>query len=81
MMNQVWAKLCGVTGCASFVVCLWVESAQAELKLPHMFTDHAVLQRDMPVPVWGTADPGAGVTVAIAGQTQKPRPTTRAIGA
>ena len=40
-------------------------------KLPAIFTDHAVLQRDMPVPVWGWAEPGEEVTVAIAGQTQK----------
>src|SRR5258708_3235312 len=45
--------------------------ARADVKLPAMFTDHAVLQRDMPVPVWGWADPGEEVTVAIAGQTQK----------
>jgi len=32
--------------------------ARADIKLPAMFTDHAVLQRDMPVPVWGVADPG-----------------------
>jgi sialate O-acetylesterase len=45
--------------------------ARAELKLPAMFTDHAVLQRDMPVPVWGWAEPGEEVHVAIAGQTHK----------
>ena len=45
--------------------------AHAELKLPAMFTDHAVLQREMPVPVWGWAEPGEEVTVAIAGQTHK----------
>lgn len=33
------------------------------------FSDHMVLQRDMAVPVWGTAEPGAKVTVAFAGQT------------
>jgi sialate O-acetylesterase len=43
----------------------------ADVKLPAMFTDHAVLQRDMPVPVWGWADPGEEVTVTIAGQTHK----------
>src|SRR3954467_874932 len=45
--------------------------ARADVKLPAMFTDHAVLQRDMPVPVWGSADPGENVTVTIAGQTHK----------
>ncbi len=44
---------------------------QADVNLPAMFTDHAVLQRDMPVPVWGTADPGEEITVKIADQTHK----------
>lgn len=42
----------------------------AELKLPAMFTDGAVLQQGMAVPVWGWADPGAEVKVTFAGQTQ-----------
>ncbi len=33
-----------------------------------LFAHHAVLQQRMPVPVWGTADPGEAVTVQIAGQ-------------
>lgn len=40
-------------------------------KLPYLhplFTDHAVLQRDVPLPVWGWADPGARVRAALAGQ-------------
>jgi len=43
----------------------------ADVKLPAIFSDHAVLQRDMSVPVWGWAAPSEEVTVAIAGQTQK----------
>ncbi len=42
--------------------------ARAELRLPAVFGDHMVLQRDARVPVWGTADAGAVVTVAFAGQ-------------
>ena len=41
--------------------------AEAEVKLHGMFTDHMVLQRDMQVPIWGTADPGETVEVRIAG--------------
>ncbi len=33
-----------------------------------LFADHAVLQRDTKVPVWGWAEPGATVTVSFAGQ-------------
>ncbi len=46
-------------------------TAIAELQLGSLFTDHMVLQRDAPVPVWGTADPGATVTVKFAGQEKK----------
>ena len=34
-----------------------------------LFTDHMVLQRDLPVPVWGTAEPGETITVSFADQT------------
>ncbi len=44
--------------------------ARADVKLPAMFSDQAVLQREMPAPVWGWADPGEEVKVSIAGQTK-----------
>jgi sialate O-acetylesterase len=65
-------KLCNVVMIVSFgcfvAKCVTVH---ADVKLPAMFTDHAVLQRGMPVPVWGWAEPGEEVHVAIAGQTHK----------
>ncbi|MGE4618285.1 MAG: sialate O-acetylesterase [Planctomycetota bacterium] len=36
--------------------------------VPPVFSDHAVLQRDLSLPVWGTGDPGTEVTVEFAGQ-------------
>ena len=42
----------------------------AELKFAAVFNDGAVLQCDMPVNIWGTADPGATVTVSFAGQSK-----------
>jgi sialate O-acetylesterase len=42
----------------------------AEVKLASPFTSHMVLQREMKVPVWGTAAPGEKVTVAFARQKQ-----------
>ncbi|MDR1146460.1 MAG: hypothetical protein LBK71_10045 [Verrucomicrobiales bacterium] len=44
-------------------------SGRAELKLAPVFSDHLVLQREMPAPVWGTADAGATVSVSFAGHT------------
>jgi hypothetical protein len=42
----------------------------ADVSLPAVFSDHMVLQRAAAVPVWGWADPGEKITVAIAGQTR-----------
>jgi sialate O-acetylesterase len=41
-----------------------------DLKLAAVFSDHMVLQRDKPVPVWGWADPGEKITVEFGGQIQ-----------
>jgi sialate O-acetylesterase len=45
-------------------------AARADVTVPTMFSDHAVLQREMPVPVWGTASPGEEVTVEFDGQSK-----------
>ncbi len=45
-------------------------SCLAELKLPAVFSDGMVLQRDQAVAVWGWADPGTAVTVSFGGQEQ-----------
>ncbi len=37
----------------------------SQLWLPAIFSDHMVLQREKPVPVWGRAKPGATVAVAL----------------
>jgi hypothetical protein len=43
---------------------------RAEVSLHPIFSDHAVLQRRMTVPVWGTAADGEKVTVEFAGQRE-----------
>jgi sialate O-acetylesterase len=47
-----------------------VLSSRAEVKLPSIFSDHMVLQKNAVVPVWGWADPGEQVTASLAGQTR-----------
>ena len=41
---------------------------QSSLALGPLFQDHAVLQRDKPVPIWGTAGAGEEVSVVLAGR-------------
>jgi sialate O-acetylesterase len=43
--------------------------ARAEVIVDPMFSDNMVLQREMKVPVWGTAAAGENVTVTFRGQT------------
>jgi sialate O-acetylesterase len=40
----------------------------AEVTLPRILDNNMVLQRDIPLPVWGWAEPGEEVTVSIADQ-------------
>jgi sialate O-acetylesterase len=51
-------------------------SARADIGLPAIFSDHMVLQRDVRVPVWGTADAGTTVTVEFAGQKKSAKADT-----
>jgi len=39
--------------------------AQAELRVSNAFGEHMVLQQEMPIRVWGWADPGATVVVGL----------------
>jgi sialate O-acetylesterase len=54
---------------ATFTALCLFQIAHADVKLASPFTDHMVLQSDMPVPVWGQAEPGEKVTVRFAEQT------------
>ncbi len=48
-----------------------ITSAHADVKLASIFGDSMVLQRDLPVPVWGWADAGEEVTVTLGDQSKK----------
>src|ERR1019366_5557846 len=44
--------------------------APAEVTLPKIIADHMVVQRDLPVHVWGMAAPGEEVSVSFRGETR-----------
>jgi len=50
--------------------CLFISASllRAEVKLPAIFADHMVLQQQLPVPVWGTADVDEKVTITFGEQ-------------
>jgi sialate O-acetylesterase len=42
--------------------------SRSEVKLPYILSDNMVLQRDLPVNIWGWANPGEKVTVTFSNQ-------------
>ncbi|MCC7493846.1 MAG: hypothetical protein IT204_15935 [Fimbriimonadaceae bacterium] len=54
----------------AWLTALLAVSAGSATVVPNpLFSDHAVLQRGKPIPVWGHAAPKEAVTVTLAGQT------------
>lgn len=51
------------------IALLSVVAGRADVSLPAIFSDHMVLQRDVRVPVWGTAAPGEKIVVEFSGQS------------
>lgn len=53
------------------VLTFFTLSARAEVKMPAIFGDHMVLQRNAAVPVWGWAEPGEAITITAGGVVSK----------
>ena len=70
-MNSILARWLLVLS----VICLGngSSSVRAEAQLAKVFGDHMVLQRDVPIPVWGWADPDEEVVVTLGEQTRQTR--------
>lgn len=62
-----WLRSIPVASIFAFLV---IASARADVRLPAVLSDHMVLQQQMPVPVWGWAEPGEEVTVTFGKQKQ-----------
>ncbi len=62
-----------IAACLGMAGLLWFSPSQtaAEVTLPAVFGNNMVLQRDIPVPVWGQAKPGEKVSVTFAGRTKQ----------
>ena len=55
-------SLSKIAACGLFLVCV---NSSAAVRLARVFRDHMVLQRQMPVPVWGWADPREQIEVRL----------------
>jgi sialate O-acetylesterase len=54
--------------CVALLVLMNIIAANADVKVNPIFSDNAVIQRGVVVPVWGTADNGEKVTVSFQNQ-------------
>ena len=63
-----------LTLCGTLLFLCPTARAGQELRMPNIFGDHMVLQRDQPIRLWGWAGQGQGITVAFAGQTHTATP-------
>lgn len=55
----------------AFLLLVLVQTvAFGQVRLARLFSDHVVLQRQQPIPVWGWATPNEKITATLAGQTQ-----------
>ncbi|MEI7901610.1 MAG: sialate O-acetylesterase, partial [bacterium] len=52
-------------------------SATADVRLPNLFSDHMVVQRDKVIKIWGWAAPGETVKVLLAGKAAETRADER----
>jgi len=56
-------------GFFTLAICLVSTPLRAELRLASVITDHAVLQRDAPIHLWGEASPAEKIAVSFHGQS------------
>ena len=55
----------------TLLLALQVQAETSLLELASLFSEYMVLQREMPVPVWGWGEPGASVKVSVAGVSKR----------
>lgn len=69
MTHGLAKKMVAWTAAGAALVPALAAAQTAAPTFARIFGDHAVLQRDRPIPVWGHAAPGTTITVTLAGQS------------
>jgi sialate O-acetylesterase len=58
-------RVLSTVGLSAMLMGFWGPPAQADVKLPALFSSGMVLQSGATTPIWGTADPGEEVSVVL----------------
>lgn len=67
-MSRPYSKLAKLIISVSLI--LFLPAANAQIKLPAIFSDNMVLQRNAKIPIWGTEKPEQKITVKIQQQSK-----------
>lgn len=51
------------------LICVMTRPADAQLRLPEIYQDHMVIQRDQPIRIWGWASPSEEIVVRLHGES------------
>lgn len=62
-------RMCLITAFGAMLAS--VATVQADVRLPEVISNNMVLQKDIPLPIWGWADAGEEVTVTLGDSTVK----------
>ncbi|HMI50377.1 MAG TPA: sialate O-acetylesterase [Candidatus Saccharimonadales bacterium] len=54
-----------------FCAAIFIDCSFAEPRLPHIFSDHMILQREQPIAVWGWAEPSEKIKVTLGSASQE----------
>jgi sialate O-acetylesterase len=68
------------TASVLLLILVAVSPLHAEIKMPAFFSDGMVLQRDTAAPLWGTADPGEGISAELTKAPQSRAVSARSNG-
>lgn len=66
MRTNILFQSCGAIVSLA-IAALLAQTAHADVRMPKIFGDHMVLQRDQPIPVWGWASADEAITIKLNG--------------
>lgn len=64
-------RILGLLAAAAGVLAGMIDGLDASVSVNQLFSDHMVLQRDLPIPIWGSARPGEVVTVTLGSRSAR----------
>ena len=72
-MSEIIINVVKRLTCFAFLSLVFIAPVNADVRLPRLLSDGAILQRDKPLTIWGWADEGEQITLRFAQQERRTR--------